>query len=249
MTNFANLTIYFTIYAVVGYIIEVVSCSMAQRHFVNRGFLFGPAIPIYGFGALLILWSTSCVSSNLPLTFLVSLITCSVLEYLTSLLLEKLFHVRWWDYSEVTRLHLHGRICLKNSLAFGICGVGVVHWLHPAVSRAVLWLSPVVRIWTAAALLILFMVDTVASVCAVKRAVRLTDFGKIVGDQTNEIKRQCLRMLAQFVQIWRGADPRVLAKHAREEFEKRQKMLAERLSARVKHYNNKIKRLHTGRKK
>lgn len=262
--------LYFTIYAVIGYIVEVVGCSVSQKRVVNRGFLFGPVVPIYGFGALIILIANSLLISPLiasgfnpvalgstdlnsatssitidtlfsgstPVAlasvFLISLIACSLLEYFTSFALEKLFHIRWWDYSTKTKLNLNGRICLKNSLLFGLGGIVIIFWVHPLVSRAVLWLDPAVRLTLAIIALVLFALDTFVSTAAVKRAVKVTDFGKIVGDQTNEIKRQCSRMLGQFIQIWRGADPRVLAKKARDEFEKRQKLLADRFYANMK---------------
>ncbi|MDO4987156.1 MAG: putative ABC transporter permease [Candidatus Saccharibacteria bacterium] len=249
----AELVLYFTIYAVFGYLAEVITCSVSQKRVVNRGFLFGPVVPIYGFGALIILFAASLFdnpviideplsfSSDLSVilpdfarTFLLSLIACSVLEYFTSLALEKIFKVRWWDYSVKEKIHLNGRICLKNSLLFGLGGVVIVHWLHPLVARAVHWLSPTARLILAIVFLTLFLLDTFVSVAAVKRAVKVTDFGKIVGDQTNEIKRQCTRMLGQFVQLWRGADPRILARRAHEEFEKRQKMLTDRFNASMK---------------
>lgn len=245
--------LYFTIYSVFGYIAEVVTCSVSQKRVVNRGFLFGPVVPLYGFGALIILLSTSLFgrpvivdeplnfSTDLSVilpdflrTFLISLVACSILEYFTSLALEKLFHVRFWDYSVKEKIHLNGRICLKNSLLFGFGGVLVVHFLHPWIAKAVLWLDPTVRAALAGLCLAMFLLDTFVSTCAVRRAVRVTDFGKIVGDQTNEIKRQCARMLGQFFQIWRGADPRILARRAREEFEKRQKLLTEKFNASMK---------------
>lgn len=230
--------LYFTIYAVIGYILEVVGCSISQKRVVNRGFLFGPVIPIYGFGALLILFANNFFNgdstTDLLAIFIISLLTCSVLEYFTSFALEKLFHVRWWDYSETNKFNLNGRICLKNSLLFGISGVIIMLYLHPWISRAVLWLDPTVRTILAIILLCLFALDTFISTAAVKRAVKVTDFAKTVGDQTNEIKKQCAKMLGQFIQIWRGADPRILAKRAREEFEKRQHMLAERLRGKRK---------------
>jgi len=248
-----ELILYFTVYAVIGYIAEVVTCSIIQKRIVNRGFLFGPVVPLYGFGTLIILFSTSLFGSPVILdgplsfssdlsvilpdfarTFIVSLIACSVLEYFTSLALEKIFHVRLWDYSVKEKIQLNGRICLKNSLLFGLGGVAVVHWLHPLIARAVLYLNPTLRTALALICLILFALDTLMSTAAIRRAVKVTDFGKIVGDQTNEIKRQCMRMLGQFVQLWRGADPRVLAHKAREEFERRQKLLTDRFNASMK---------------
>ena len=248
-----ELILYFTIYAVIGYIAEVVTCSVSQKRVVNRGFLFGPVVPLYGFGALIILFATSlfgspvvideplAFSSDLSVilpdfarTFLISLVACSLLEYFTSFALEKIFHIRLWDYSVKEKIHLNGRICLKNSLLFGLGGVVIVHWLHPLIARAVFWFNPTIRIALAILFVTMFLLDTFVSSVAIKRAVKVTDFGQIVGDQTNEIKRQCAKMIGQFIQLWRGADPRILAKKARHEFERRQKMLTERFEASMK---------------
>lgn len=285
---FVNLALYFFIYAFIGYLSEVVACSVVQKKMVNRGFLFGPIVPVYGFGALLILGATyplthaadflastsaftdagasvtftsaladagtsvasvplasflEPLSSNPPLlilaVFVVSAVVCSILEYLTSFLLEKLFHLRYWDYSHKFA-NLHGRICLQNALIFGLGGVIAALWAHPLVAQFVAWLNPTFRTVTAIVLLTFITLDTLSSSCAAKRAARIFDFTKVVGDQTNEIKHQTRRMFVQFFQLWRGADPAKLVEKAHADFEARQQRFRARIAARQKKLEAKI---------
>ena len=122
----------FLIYSFLGWICETLFCSVAARKFINRGFLTGPFCPIYGFGAMIILLLFSGLRDHWLLLFLGSIVGTSGLEYLTSLILEKVFRLSLWDYSQ-RRWNLHGRICLRNSLLFGIMSVLMVQVIHPHV--------------------------------------------------------------------------------------------------------------------
>ena len=123
----------FIIYSVVGWVSEVAYCLIVVNHkLVNRGFLHGPLCPIYGFGGLLVIYLLAPYKGNLPTLFAMAVIWTTVLEYLTSWALETVFSTKWWDYSDM-RFNLHGRICLRNSLLFGMMAVLVVYFVHPAV--------------------------------------------------------------------------------------------------------------------
>lgn len=88
---------------------EVV-CKLIQfRRFINRGFLIGPYCPIYGFGSVLIGLLLSRYAGEPLVVFILAMVVCGTLEYVTSYLMEKLFHARWWDYSD-KRFNLNGRI-------------------------------------------------------------------------------------------------------------------------------------------
>ena len=193
----SNWIIYFLIYSVLGYIIEVLFCSIREQKLVNRGFLFGPWIPIYGFGMLIILISTLPVRGNFTLTFLVSIIVCSLLEYFTSWAMEKLFHIKWWDYSKTDKYNLNGRICLRNCLAFGIAGLLIIYQFHPLIESSVIGASLYAKISISLIFLIIFIADIVASNYAVIKVKKMFDVGKIVGDQTNEIKRACRKVIKE----------------------------------------------------
>ena len=119
----------FWIFAIIGWIIEVIVCSIYDGKFSNRGFLIGPYCPIYGFGGILMLLFKDL--SNSPfLCFLLCMISCSILEYITSYLMEVMFKVRWWDYSN-DKFNINGRICLRNALAFGALGLLLLRYILP----------------------------------------------------------------------------------------------------------------------
>ena len=124
--------LYFIIYAFLGWSMEVI-CKLIEKHrFINRGFLVGPICPIYGYGVLLIVLLIGSTKGDLLAVFLKSILVCSILEYLTSYFMEKIFNARWWDYSR-RKFNLNGRICLETMLPFGILGVFVIYILHPFI--------------------------------------------------------------------------------------------------------------------
>lgn len=120
----------FFIYAVVGWCIEVTGELISKHRFVNRGFLIGPYCPIYGFGAALITLLLKRYLNDPAALFVMAVVVCSVLEYLTSFFMEKLFHARWWDYSK-DKFNINGRICLRTMIPFGLLGLLMMYVLNP----------------------------------------------------------------------------------------------------------------------
>ncbi|HBN80313.1 MAG TPA: hypothetical protein DD433_02900 [Ruminococcaceae bacterium] len=141
METFISLVLLFTMYSFLGWLCESIYCSIPEKRFINRGFLNGPFCPVYGFGALLNITALLPASGKLPFPwdfaflFLGGMILTSALEYATGYLLEKLFHATWWDYSK-HRFNLHGRICLHNSLLFGLMSVLLIKVIHPPAAAA-----------------------------------------------------------------------------------------------------------------
>ena len=119
------------IYSIIGWIYESTICSIGQRKLINRGFLNGPYCPIYGTGAVLVLLVLGRLKIPVALFFAGAVLTCS-LEYLTSWLMEKLFHARWWDYSK-RKFNIAGRVCLIGAVVFGAFSVVLILVLHPAI--------------------------------------------------------------------------------------------------------------------
>jgi len=141
-----NLAAFFTIpqlillfisYSFLGWLMEVTFSFILTRKFVNRGFLWSPICPMYGFGVLLVLVLLGAFKNNIPLLYIGSVIVTSMLELTTGWLLELLFHQRWWDYSN-RPLNLNGYICLPFSLLWGIGALIVILVIHPIVSA---WVS------------------------------------------------------------------------------------------------------------
>ncbi|MFA7108008.1 MAG: putative ABC transporter permease [Sphaerochaetaceae bacterium] len=139
MEKFSIYVISFFIYCVFGYICEVIYCGIPAKRFINRGFLHGPYLPIYGFGGLSIqilskLISTSGKDSNIFIVFFGGMLLASIIEYIGSFLLEKVFGIKLWDYSK-HKFNLNGRICLLNSSLFGGLSVVAVFYLMPVLSK------------------------------------------------------------------------------------------------------------------
>ena len=127
--TFATYAVWFLIYSFIGWIYESTLRSFLHRRWYNSGFLNGPYIPIYGFGAILDIFFLKDLSDPLQIFLYSGIIDC-LLEYLTSWGMEKLFHARWWDYSNKF-LNINGRICLLGFVAFGSFATVIVLFFHP----------------------------------------------------------------------------------------------------------------------
>lgn len=124
--------IFFVIYGFLGYVWEVLYVSLRQGKLCNRGFLHGPVLPIYGFGAIAIIGMTTPFKDNMLQVFLAGCVGATTLEYFTGEGMLRLFKVRYWDYSNAFA-NVKGYICLKASLTWGMFSVVALRWLHPAV--------------------------------------------------------------------------------------------------------------------
>ena len=136
MGSLWTLILFFTFYSFIGWLCESIYCSVPAGRPINRGFLNGPFCPVYGFGGLLVVGILMPLRDNLLLLFVVSALLTSVLEYATGVALEKLFHAKYWDYSK-NRFNFQGRVCLQNSLLFGVMSVIGVRWVQPALQELV----------------------------------------------------------------------------------------------------------------
>lgn len=166
-----SLVLYFAVYSLIGWVCETVSESYLARRFINRGFLNGPFCPVYGFGAFAVLWATRGLPRNAVLIFIVSAVVTTALEYFTGWLLETLFQAKWWDYSHM-KYNIHGRVCLLNTVLFGLMCVALVFFLHPFFARETALLPPAAGKWAAAGLLCYFAADFAVSVATVLRLNR-----------------------------------------------------------------------------
>lgn len=160
----AKVFLWLITYSFFGWVYESILCSVTSGSLVNRGFLNGPLCPVYGFGALTVIlafWQEPDISVwNLFFSSMV--LTCS-LEYFTSWAMEKLFHARWWDYTEY-RFNLNGRICLLGALAFGSFSVLLIKVVHPRVAGFFDGLSPTVLLTAAGICFVTGAADCFATV-------------------------------------------------------------------------------------
>ncbi len=123
-----NILMDFVFFSIIGFISEVIYCNLNKRK--SGKALYGPWCPLYGLGGLLIISTVSHVPENMFIIYLVSVLVASFTEYLVSVILEMIFDMKWWDYS-FKKFNLNGRICLENSLLFGVLGILIFYFYLP----------------------------------------------------------------------------------------------------------------------
>ena len=160
MITICKYFLYCIIYSFAGWLMEVICKFIEQKKFINRGFLIGPICPIYGYGILAIILLIGKNATDILSVFLKAILVCSVLEYLTSYFMEKLFKARWWDYSK-RRFNLNGRICLETMLPFGILGTTIIYIIHPLVVKFVDLFSSNLIIIIAIILFVIYLADNI----------------------------------------------------------------------------------------
>ena len=124
----------FFFYCFCGWVWESCYVSAKQRHWVNRGFLHGPLLPIYGSGAIIILFATLPVADNFWLVYFLGMLAATALEYVVGAVMEQLFKVRYWDYTKQP-FNLHGYICLTSSIAWGFFSDLLIYVIHPPIDK------------------------------------------------------------------------------------------------------------------
>lgn len=169
--------LFFFIYCFIGWVIESTYVSVKSFHFVNRGFLRLPLLPLYGSGAILMLFLSLPVKGNLLLVFLFGMVGASVLEYLTGYIMERLFKMKYWDYSK-NPFNLNGYVCLGTSIAWGFLTILLTEVVHRPLEWLVFRLSATACIFLVTGIGILFVYDTVQSTKAA------LDLGKVLESLT-----------------------------------------------------------------
>lgn len=175
------LTIYqllwlFLIYAFLGWCIEVVWCGIGEGHFINRGFLNGPVCPIYGVGAVAVILCLTPIKNTI-LLFICSMLITSFLEFITGFVLEKLYHTRWWDYSDLP-FNIGGYICLKYSIYWGFVCIALMKGIHPFILKTVNFIPHILGIILLSFLFAVFIADiiiTVFTINKLSKRIRLMD--------------------------------------------------------------------------
>ena len=190
-----DLVLLFFAYAFVGWCIEVTLKYFEFHRFINRGFLTGPWLPIYGTGAVLITLATDGLApldKSVGTTFLVSFLLCGTVEYLTSYVMEKRFHARWWDYSRKP-MNLHGRVWIGNLILFGLGGVLIAKLLNPLLLIPMERMSLLSREILAGGLGAVFLADYVMSHFVLKLVK--TGVENSQADSTEQISKEVRLLL------------------------------------------------------
>lgn len=175
--SFYDIVIYFVLFAIAGYICEVIFAAIVLGKFVNRGSLNGPWCPIYGFGVVIVAICLKPLSKSLLVLFIGSVLLTSVLEYFTGYILEKVFDQKWWDYSD-EKFNLGGYICLKFSLLWGVACTAVVKLVLPAVDAVIRVVPHFVALIVTGVIVAVMLIDltaTVVTIMGIKKKIRLID--------------------------------------------------------------------------
>lgn len=168
--NFYAIFSYFVIYSFVGWVVEVIYQALKKGKIINRGFLNGPVCPIYGFGMVAVLLFFDYIDigslqeASGVFLFAIGVLFSTAIELFGGWTLDKLFHTKWWDYSK-EKYNLHGYICLKFSIIWGIGVVFIMHVIHPLVQKFSVNLVPSkIGWWILAILYIIYFIDLVVTV-------------------------------------------------------------------------------------
>ena len=194
--------ILFIIYSFLGWLVEVINCSVVEKKLVNRGFLISPICPIYGCGAVLITLVLSNYKDDWFVVFCMAVILCGLLEYFTSWLMEKIFHARWWDYSK-NKFNINGRICLETMIPFGILGLVIIYILNPFFYNILNLIPTNIANIISIILLVILIADTIVSFNVISKVTntvkKVTQENK--KDDTYEITAKAREILKS---NWKG---------------------------------------------
>lgn len=189
--NLLELITYFMIYSFLGWIMESIVRSICERKLINTGFLKGPFCPIYGIGATIMFLFLEGFENRPILLFIIAFIMLTVWEYIVGVLLEKLFHTKYWDYSD-HKFNFQGRICLTNSICWGILGVLFVKYIHPFVQGIIAKVDTNLLNYILAILFVIFIADTISSIIHVKNIKatleKIENINKEIKEKLKEIK-------------------------------------------------------------
>ena len=183
----------FILYSILGWFMEVVIVSSKKRKITARGFLIGPWCPIYGFGALFITLLLKKYYNDPIALFVMSFLMGTILEYVTSYIMEKLFHARWWDYSD-HKFQINGRVSLTTSLGFGLLGLILVYILNPFFLRIIQNIPSIIFCIIMIIILVIFLTDVIASYKIISNIKITKDTNiKDFTEQYNEKVKQILK--------------------------------------------------------
>ncbi len=181
--------LYFFVYGFLGWCTEVAFAAVKQKKFVNRGFLNGPICPIYGVGVTLVIIFLEPFTGSLPLLYVSSVILVTVLEGLTGWAMDKIFHNKWWDYSELP-LNIGGYVCLLFSLIWGVACVLIVYLIHPLIHRGLAWLPHILGVILIVILGIALLTDLYVTSSAIFKFNKYLENLQKITDELHEISDQ-----------------------------------------------------------
>lgn len=190
--DLTKLFIIFIFYSICGWIIEVINVSVVEKKIVDRGFLIGPYCPIYGVGGLYIYICLNKYYNDPVALFFLTIVECAILEYFTSLIMEKIFKTRWWDYTD-KKFNINGRICLETLVLFGIGGLFSVYLIIPYLTKFLDIIPINILNIIAIVLAIVFVIDCIVSFRIIYNFKLVAN--DVRKDSTNEITAKVKEVL------------------------------------------------------
>lgn len=199
----------FYIYGFAGWIWESLICPIMTRHRIkNSGFLNGPIVPIYGFGAITVSLLFSANESYLSVFIEGAFVAC-VIEYITSWAMEKLYHRRWWDYSDKA-FHVNGRVCLEGFLVFGVFSVVAVKFVQPYLLEKIMQHGLITLVVIATMLTTIFIIDLIFTVVSLTHLdERLDEFMKDIESSMQKLiddVEQSKHSFNELMDLWKEND-------------------------------------------
>lgn len=179
---------YLIIFSFLGWVWESCYISVRQKQLVNRGFVTGPVCTIYGFGACSLYILLRPVSFNYTILFFVGSLVATILEYVTAVVMEALFHTSWWDYSD-QKFNYKGRICLSSSIAWGACSVMLFSFFAPWADKFIALYSQKTGIIAITIIFIIYIVDYIfAIIAAVDVSKQIIKLENMIDEMTEVLK-------------------------------------------------------------
>ncbi len=227
---------WFIIFSFFGWVWETTFVSVRSKRFVNRGFVMGPVCTIYGAGAVSVYLILLPFGENYGAIFAVGMIVATILEYVTSAAMEKLFHAKWWDYSH-HRLNLKGRICLGVSIGWGFMSLALYILFMPAADWIMSLYPRVAGEIGICLIIVLYMIDfSFASVAAFnlsaklqKMRTSLDELGeKLRASKAYEFFEDKLDEIEEHKELLSNSQIKLRLEEAREELAKHQDRISKR---------------------
>lgn len=189
--NILQFILYIIIYSFFGWILESVLKTIYQKKFVNSGFLNGPICPIYGFGAVIMELCLSSLRDKPIILFITAFFLLSLWEYIVGYLIEKIFKTKYWDYSNL-KFNIQGRVCLKNSIYWGLLGLIFVKWVHPFI-ESIVKLIPINTLFYIDIIIgVVILIDTIITIIQIANIdvaiQKLNDLSENIKSKVEELK-------------------------------------------------------------
>lgn len=177
---------YFFIYGFLGWCVEVAFAGFREKRFVNRGFLNGPICPIYGVGIVAVVMMARPFDDNIVLLYIASVVIVTLIELVTGVAMDKLFHHKWWDYSGKP-LSIGGYVCLPFSLVWGVACLFIIKIIHPLFERLVNWLPNTVTIVIIILFTALLLSDLIVTFVEVQKLNKQLDTMEKVAQELHQL--------------------------------------------------------------